>query len=320
MGGFVVQPRNSEPFPLRWKHLVYLLRKGFLVILDIPSEAISDKSKANRIAKMLVYLQTGWFVVQCLARVKQHLPLTVLELATIGYVWCTWAIYAQWLKKPLDVKIPAMLSVQISTAEILSRLGLDPSQPYQQTPLDFISRDPPSLASQVQEHLHLHVGSGQKPLAHVENDVFLGFSTVEVGICTFMIVSIHLFGWNLVFPTRVEESTWCVATIVLTCSTSLYVGFGLIFEIMKAVRRLRVNKKKIGLRRVWYTLVRYIEKAGGQEGLPIKDKAFEADTLKRSLIVADPLIALFLISRLYLIAEALASLRALPDDTFLNIR
>ena len=324
MGGFVVQPLDSEPFPLYRKHLVYLLREGFVVLPDITSEEISDKSKANGTVKLLVCLQTGWFVMQCLGRVKQHLALTALELTTIGLVWCTWATYTQWLEKPLDVKVPTTLRVQASTAEILSRAGLEPSQPYQRTPLDFVSKDPPSLTSQVQELLHLRVDPCQKPLARIENDVFLMFSTMtEVAICTFVIISygaFHLCGWNLVFPTRTEGILWRVAAVVFLCSTSIYVIFILIFDVIRAARRLHVNKENIRPRCLYYTLVGDYKKAVGADGLPLEDKVFEVNVIKFLMIVISPLATLFLSSRLYLIAEALVSLRALPDGAFLNVQ
>ena len=95
MGGFVLQPHDDVPFPLQSEHLACPLGKGVLALPDITDEEISDKSKANGLAKMLVCLQTGWFMLQCLGRVTQSLPLTAVELITIGYVWCTWAIYAQ---------------------------------------------------------------------------------------------------------------------------------------------------------------------------------------------------------------------------------
>ena len=114
------------------------LEESYLNLPEITLEEISDKSKANLLAKALVCLQTGWFVVQCFGRLGQGLPLTTLELLTISHVWCTWAIYAQWLKKTLDVTAPTVLRSQASTAEFLRNAGPAASKPYRQTPLDFV--------------------------------------------------------------------------------------------------------------------------------------------------------------------------------------
>lgn len=94
MGGFVLETRDSAPFPIHGLHLIYLSEEGNLDLPKITSEEISDKSKANLLAKALVCLQTGWFVVQCFGRLAQGLPPTTLELVAISYVWCTWFICA----------------------------------------------------------------------------------------------------------------------------------------------------------------------------------------------------------------------------------
>ena len=138
MGGFVLQPQDSTPFPIHGIHLVWLIKEGYLALPEITEEEIADKSKANLLNKGIVCLQTGWFVVQCLGRWHQKVPLTTLELATIAYVWCTWGIYANWLKKPLDVESPTILKTQFSTADILTRAGPAASKPYRFTPLDFV--------------------------------------------------------------------------------------------------------------------------------------------------------------------------------------
>ena len=80
MGGFVLQARDSVPFPINGQQLIYLLEESYLDLPEITSEDISDKSKANLLAKALVCLQTGWFVVQCFGRLARGLPLAVTPL------------------------------------------------------------------------------------------------------------------------------------------------------------------------------------------------------------------------------------------------
>ena len=324
MGGFVLQPRDSEPFPLHWEHLVYLLKEGLLAYPDITTEEISDKSKANGIAKALACLQTGWFVMQCLSRVYRHLPLTALELTTIGYVWCTWAIYVQWLKKPLDVQLPTTLRIEASAREIRAFAGLPPSQSWNQTPLDFISTHPSSLTSEVQRFLNLRVDPRRKPLARIEDGAILeASSSTEVGIRAFVIVfygAIHLFGWNLVFPTRAEGILWHIAAVVLFCSSVLLFISLIVSSVVKALHNLHIHKKKIGSGSLYDYWNYYSEKAVEAEGLPIEHKVFEdrVDVFMNAFFL--PLTALFLPSRLYIIVEALASLRARPDGAFLAVQ
>ncbi|KAL1599301.1 hypothetical protein SLS59_006318 [Nothophoma quercina] len=73
---------------------------------QIKDGEVRDKSKADGLAKFLVVLQAGWMIIQCIARVAQDLPVTLLEINTIGHVICAFALYLLWWSKPLDIKDP----------------------------------------------------------------------------------------------------------------------------------------------------------------------------------------------------------------------
>ncbi|KAF2450693.1 hypothetical protein P171DRAFT_427014 [Karstenula rhodostoma CBS 690.94] len=73
---------------------------------EIDEGQIDDKSKADGLAKFLVVLQAGWMIIQTLARVHQKLPVTLLEINTMGHVVCAFALYGLWWSKPLDIKDP----------------------------------------------------------------------------------------------------------------------------------------------------------------------------------------------------------------------
>ena len=72
----------------------------------IEDSQVRDKSKADGLAKFLVVVQAGWMVIQCIARVQQDLPVTLLEINTIGHVVCAFALYMLWWNKPLDINDP----------------------------------------------------------------------------------------------------------------------------------------------------------------------------------------------------------------------
>ncbi|KAG8754527.1 hypothetical protein FRC14_004993 [Serendipita sp. 396] len=71
-----------------------------------PGVEIDDKSKSDWIAKSLVVGQTLWFVVQCIAHKIEGLPLTELEVVTIGYAVLNLVIYVIWWDKPQKVGRP----------------------------------------------------------------------------------------------------------------------------------------------------------------------------------------------------------------------
>jgi hypothetical protein len=64
----------------------------------------SDKSKGDAISKGVVILQTGWFVMQCIARGVQGLPITELELVTVAFAALNFVIYLLWWDKPQNVQ------------------------------------------------------------------------------------------------------------------------------------------------------------------------------------------------------------------------
>ena len=63
----------------------------------MPTKAeIQDKGKSDWLAKSLVLLQTSWFIMQCIARAHEHLPVTHLEIVTLAYAAMNFVIYVFW--------------------------------------------------------------------------------------------------------------------------------------------------------------------------------------------------------------------------------
>ncbi|KAI9455368.1 hypothetical protein F5148DRAFT_1288265 [Russula earlei] len=65
---------------------------------------IEDKSKGDIISKLLVVLQTSWFVTQCITRGIKGLPITELELITVAFAALNFVMYLLWWEKPLNVQ------------------------------------------------------------------------------------------------------------------------------------------------------------------------------------------------------------------------
>ncbi|EPE26362.1 hypothetical protein GLAREA_02274 [Glarea lozoyensis ATCC 20868] len=77
---------------------------------NVSTEEISDKSKADGLAKCLVCLQASWMLLQTLGRLIAGLPITLLEINTVGHCLCVLAIYLIWWNKPLHVLEPITLT------------------------------------------------------------------------------------------------------------------------------------------------------------------------------------------------------------------
>jgi len=87
--------------------IVLLAECGLLPRISI--EEIDDKSKAAGLAKTLVCLQAGWMVIQVIGRIAYGLPVTLLEVNTIGHVICALVLYVLWWHKPKLVTQPTTL-------------------------------------------------------------------------------------------------------------------------------------------------------------------------------------------------------------------
>ncbi|KAL8773541.1 MAG: hypothetical protein Q9209_001646 [Squamulea sp. 1 TL-2023] len=130
---------------------VELAKLGLLEL--IPTSVIEDKSKADPITKCFVCIQAGWFVVQCIARVSQGLPLSLLEIYVLAHVCLAFFMYLFWFAKPYN----AILPIVMDRAEVVRMAALFTVIPDISTKAEFkpevkcLSRDNLTLSSP--EHL-----------------------------------------------------------------------------------------------------------------------------------------------------------------------
>ena len=122
MGGVRVKLKDDE-FPVTSKHVYVLVKLGLIKLDAITSAAIEDRSKADSVAKLFTIVQTGWFILQCLARLKQQISITTLELSTIAFVVCTIGTNIMWWAKPKDVFVPIVLEIDYTLEGLLAVAG-----------------------------------------------------------------------------------------------------------------------------------------------------------------------------------------------------
>ena len=227
MGGFILQPRDSKPFPVNSKQLLYLVRHGYARVPRITQFEISQKSKQDGFQKFLTLLQLSWFVLQCIGRGIQHLPTTTLELATIGLVICTFASYYEWSCKPLDVEHPVVLEIEVDIGQILIEAGECARRPYLRTPLDFIEDQFPLWLTGVEHFTKRKIfGPPERPLPRFTNDRLPTIDGSRDSILLITIVtaysSLHFIAWNFSFPTQVERLVWRIVCIIMVSTASIF--------------------------------------------------------------------------------------------------
>ncbi|KAL9086252.1 MAG: hypothetical protein Q9159_004258 [Coniocarpon cinnabarinum] len=119
MGGFVIDldnkgMRDDSKFTEHFSRLT-LTPKGVRLLAeceylpDISVEEIDDKSKTDELGKALACLQAVWMVIQVCDRLALKLPVTLLEVTTMGHVLCALVLYSLWWCKPRWIQEPTKI-------------------------------------------------------------------------------------------------------------------------------------------------------------------------------------------------------------------
>ena len=72
--------------------------------IPITEGEITDRSKGDALSKLILILQSTWFILQCVVRRTQGLDLTQLELTTLALASLNGVTFALWWDKPLGAK------------------------------------------------------------------------------------------------------------------------------------------------------------------------------------------------------------------------
>ncbi|KAJ6533598.1 hypothetical protein B0H19DRAFT_965108 [Mycena capillaripes] len=109
MGGFVSRAGHH---PITTPEQFQAITESLTDIRAVDVEDIKDKSKGDAFSKGVALFQGLWFITQCIARVRQNLPVTELEVATLAFSVINVLIWWLWWNKPLDVQRPILVGLQ----------------------------------------------------------------------------------------------------------------------------------------------------------------------------------------------------------------
>ena len=185
-------------------------------------EEIEDKGKGDWLAKSVVLLQTSWFVMQCIARGIEHLPVTHLEIVTLAYAAVNFVIYIFWWNKPLSINRPVRVFRKPGLgAESEPRLGVCEST-WEEIGNDFKA---------IRSYIASGVGPGREDRELTfwdnsdNNEVIISDAiVVGVGVC---FGAIHCISWGFSFPTHTELLMWRVSNITIT-AVPIYITLGIL--------------------------------------------------------------------------------------------
>ena len=214
----------------------------------IPTEAeIEDKGKSDWLAKSLVLVQMSWFVMQCIARAIEHLPITHLEIVTIAYVAMNFVMYILWWNKPLDVNQP--IRVFRKSDPRVADNGIDShgegeSRPSEMHPQPILEGQESTLEAVYKglRAMALFIVGGQDVnvnLSHEDrvpmfwangdddnSDASIAVLIVfGVGVC---FGAIHCIAWYFSFPTHTELLIWRISCVAIT-TLPIYIPLAVAF-------------------------------------------------------------------------------------------
>ena len=103
-GGCVYSSSAGELRILRKEAIKYLARHEPRSLLQLQRVVLQNPGKANAIGKAITCVQAIWFCSQCIARLREDLAVSLLELNTFAHCISTLLIYVFWWDKPYDVE------------------------------------------------------------------------------------------------------------------------------------------------------------------------------------------------------------------------
>ena len=189
------------------KQLVLAREHG--VIKKLPSltkEEIQDRSKSDGLVRLLAVIQLLWLAAQLVIRRINRIPFAALEISTLAFSSCAIIIYIMEWRKPKDVGVPIYLSTDtIVSPHVFSLIARAAPVTFIQTRRYYI---PQSSTHQLIE--------GRFERKHLDRLMIL---TSILSIALFG--GIHLFAWNLDFPTSIERILWRVSALTVAIAPSI---------------------------------------------------------------------------------------------------
>jgi hypothetical protein len=313
MGGFVLHAAESEPFPLNAKQLHWLVVNKFTAYPPYTAEEIRDKSKQDRLAKIISSIQVTYLVVECIARTAQRLAITTIELNTLSIVVCSLMTAFAWLHKPVNIRTPFKITSSCTIAEITG------GREWDTTPLDFIDENGPGWALNVQPFMKMPVIPAARPIQRIPNDRFpmnpYGIQEYCVCFATLLFTGLHVLGWNFAFPSETEKILWRASSLLLFGVTAAF----WIFETAASWARLGR----------WRWLYLYLfhkqaltrleeERRERQERNATTRKVIELP-LAWEFWTIMPIAVIYGVARMYQIVETFLQLRHLDSSVFVQV-
>jgi len=207
MNGDILELECGVCFTIRLDDLISLLKAGLLPIPDISKHDLDERSKTNLFARVITSFQIICFAIQCFRRLGSDLPISTLELSTLAFTFCAICIQYFWWEKPLDLRTATVTT--ISPENNTRFISVLPKLSFNTPEQDVAERSDFTFFFD-----HICYGSEMN-------------RKMIYGACIgFIFNGIHVFAWDYVFASDVEQLLWritslgaCVAIFLLWLAT-----------------------------------------------------------------------------------------------------
>lgn len=205
----------------------------------ITSAEVQDKSNASSLAKLLVFWQAFWMIVQVIGRTANRLPVTLLELHTVLHACCALVMYFTWWAKPVDIECPTT----VTGLTIEQRRSLEdgaesenPTNPFAKVPGPN-SKPDPYLTSRagLGKLMYLYLSDEKNVLREYFEVIGFAYQTLwvsrkriwreglSISVVGLFYGGVHLAAWNYHFPTPAEQILWQVSALGTAIAASTFV-------------------------------------------------------------------------------------------------
>lgn len=182
---------------------------------------ITDRSKSDALAKCLAILQVLYFCTNCIVRAVKSLPISPMEIGTLGFAFCSFVSYGFLFNKPRSVKTAVIVEASVFDLDRHVREALE-------------------------EERAERYGECQR--ATIPNDaVDIKLARKILPPLTLAFGAIHFAAWNFSFPTAIEQWLWRVCVVYSTASLPAGYYLGLIPGLTRWVDEFSLVSTSIGM-------------------------------------------------------------------------
>lgn len=299
-GGFLLSAPGFPPFPINATSIHYLCSHDWMKVPNISEDDIWDRSKADKFAKGVAFIQIGWLLCTVIARTTLGLSVTPLELFTVAFILPTVTTTFYWWSKPQNVTFPTTITVAWPISAVLISAGDAAKNPYVDTPMDFIEK-PVWEGWKRRPSLLQFGGLNKRPLSRIPNDYSppppTGKEATIIWVISVAHAAIHVLGWSFKFATAADTLIWRVSTVALL----IVMITGCLMPVLSTVEWFDFSLDLIW---IWIRVA--------------KKETWIRLWLFR--IIADGAYIVYILARLIIFAEIFIAFRSLPADAYDDIQ